>query len=37
MKKGEWKERMKEWKEEYFRFIDEGIDAMNNHAELTIR
>jgi transposase len=29
--------RMREWEEEYFRFIDEGIEATNNPAELTIR
>jgi hypothetical protein len=28
---------MREWEEEYFRFIDEGIEATNNPAELTIR
>jgi hypothetical protein len=29
--------RLKEWEGEYFRFIDEGIEATNNPAELTIR
>jgi hypothetical protein len=29
--------RMREWEEEYFRFIEAGIEATNNPAELTIR
>jgi hypothetical protein len=29
--------RMREWEEEYFRFIDQDIEATNNPAELTIR
>jgi hypothetical protein len=29
--------RMEEWEEEYFRFIEAGIEATNNPAELTIR
>jgi capsid portal protein len=29
--------RMREWEEEYFRFIGEGIEATNNRVELTIR
>ena len=29
--------RMREWEAEYFRFIEEGIEATNNPAELTIR
>jgi hypothetical protein len=29
--------RMREWEGEYFRFIEEGIEATNNPAELTIR
>jgi hypothetical protein len=29
--------RMREWEDEYFRFIEEGIGATNNPAELTIR
>jgi hypothetical protein len=28
---------MREWEEEYFSFIEEGIEAANNPAELTIR
>jgi hypothetical protein len=28
---------MREWEEEYFRFIEAGIAARNNPAELTIR
>jgi hypothetical protein len=28
---------MREWEEEYFRFIETGIEAANNPAELTIR
>jgi hypothetical protein len=48
IKEGEWKDlmnrhrelivkRMREWEEEYFRFIDKGLEATNNPAELTIR
>jgi hypothetical protein len=29
--------RMREWEGEYFRFIEAGIEATNNPAELTIR
>jgi hypothetical protein len=29
--------RMREWEEEYFRFIEAGIEATNNPAELRIR
>jgi transposase len=29
--------RMREWEQEYFRFIEEGIEATNNPAELTMR
>jgi transposase len=29
--------RLKEWEEEYFRFIDSGIEPTNNAAELTVR
>jgi transposase len=29
--------RMRDWEEEYFRFIDQGLEATNNAAELTIR
>ncbi|MDR2053411.1 MAG: IS66 family transposase [Treponema sp.] len=29
--------RMRQWEDEYFRFIEAGIDATNNPAELTIR
>jgi hypothetical protein len=29
--------RIREWEEEYFRFIEAGIEATNNPAELTIR
>ena len=29
--------RMREWEEEYFRFIDNDIEPTNNPAELTIR
>jgi hypothetical protein len=29
--------RMREWEREYFRFIEEGLEATNNPAELTIR
>jgi transposase len=29
--------RMWKWEEEYFRFIEEGLDPTNNPAELTIR
>jgi hypothetical protein len=29
--------RLREWEEEYFRFIAAGIEATNNPAELTIR
>jgi hypothetical protein len=29
--------RMRDWEEEYFRFIDQGLEATNNPAELTIR
>jgi hypothetical protein len=29
--------RLREWEGEYFRFIEEGIEATNNPAELTIR
>jgi hypothetical protein len=39
----EWKEarliakRIGDWEEEYFRFIEAGIEAANNLVELTIR
>ena len=29
--------RMREWEEEYFRFIEEDIEPTNNPAEITIR
>jgi hypothetical protein len=29
--------RLKEWEEEYFRFIESGIEPRNNEAEITIR
>jgi transposase len=29
--------RLKEWEEEYFRFIESGIEPTNNRAELAIR
>jgi hypothetical protein len=29
--------RLERWEEEYFRFIEAGIEATNNPAELTIR
>jgi hypothetical protein len=29
--------RLNEWEEEYFRFIESGIEPTNNEAEITIR
>jgi hypothetical protein len=29
--------RLKEWEDEYFRFIESGIEPTNNEAEITIR